>query len=504
MAAPTAAEVDRLLAAWDERLRRMDDNLLALEADPTYRLCEGGRAKLEGLTRERLGPALSGVTALFGDRERLGEVIDRARAVRTSMSALTFWDNDERQAEIATLLLGESIVDAEGPTSLAGRRLLDDGVRVVKVSPDVLLARMSATFDAARDALALVARTWSKIEPKLAESRERLRRIEQDDLASGMAAELDVVRQVLLDVESRVARDPLGAADEVHREVEAPLARVEASLTDARAARGRLDTAVSEARALLSEATRVHGEARRALDAVVAEIALGPGVASLAADDAAVTDLSPWLDRLVAASQRGHVGPAEIGLSRFRDAAAATLGKDRAALTRVATLRERRDELEGRVSARRAQLRARSGDPRLFERLAEAERLLRERPCRLAEATEAVESFEAAMRGLSAAVDAHFRLRSAQGQLTAGGRHVVAAPATHEARVAGVDQHALEREHAVEARRADASIGFIGIRFTLTFRSRSSFASFRASTTVSFFPATSVYSMVIRRRLGSG
>lgn len=315
------------------------------------------------------------------------------------MSALTFWDNDARQTEIAGLLLGESIVDAEGPASLAARRLLDDGTRTVTISPDALLARMSATFDAARDALAAVARTWTKIEPTLAEARERLRRIERDDHAASLAAEVAMVRQLLASVESRVACDPLGAEDEVHREIDAPLARLEAALDGARAAQQRLDAAITEGRALLSEATRAHADARRALDAVIGEIALGPGAHGLAADDAAVTDLSPWLDRLVAAAKKGHTGPAEIGLARFKDAAAAVLGKDRAALTRVATLRERRDELAGRVSARRAQLRARSGvDPRLYEQLAEAERLLRERPCRLAEATEAVDAFELAMR----------------------------------------------------------------------------------------------------------
>jgi len=49
-----------------------------------------------------------------------------------------------------------------------------------------------------------------------------------------------------------------------------------------------------------------------------------------------------------------------------------------------------------------------------------------------------------------------------------------------------------------------AAMGFIGMRLILTGRPRSSFATFFASPGVSLRPATSVYSIVIRRRLGSG
>ena len=83
---PTPLEqIDLLLAAWDERLRRMDENLVALESEAIYQMLAGKagkRAALEGVTRERVDPALDAVTELFENRERLTAVVAKAKEVR--------------------------------------------------------------------------------------------------------------------------------------------------------------------------------------------------------------------------------------------------------------------------------------------------------------------------------------------------------------------------------------------------------------------------------------
>ena len=56
----SADSIDRLLAEWEERLRRVDESLLALEAEPTYQMLAPRaqtRAPLEGETRRGVGPA---------------------------------------------------------------------------------------------------------------------------------------------------------------------------------------------------------------------------------------------------------------------------------------------------------------------------------------------------------------------------------------------------------------------------------------------------------------
>ena len=89
----TLDQIDELLLAWDERLRRMDENLVALESEAIYQILAGKAGKrtaLEGLTKQRVGPALDAVTELFENRERLTAIVETAKEVRGSMSALAF------------------------------------------------------------------------------------------------------------------------------------------------------------------------------------------------------------------------------------------------------------------------------------------------------------------------------------------------------------------------------------------------------------------------------
>jgi hypothetical protein len=61
-------QVDGLLAFWDERLKRVDENLIALESEPTYQVLAGAgvqKAELSGVTRERVVPAPAALGELF-------------------------------------------------------------------------------------------------------------------------------------------------------------------------------------------------------------------------------------------------------------------------------------------------------------------------------------------------------------------------------------------------------------------------------------------------------
>src|SRR5580704_11797966 len=114
--------VDRVLAEWDERLRLVDENLLALEADPTYQmLAPRGSSPLtmEGETLRVVEPALGAMREIFEHRARLTEVLERAREVRASMSGVAFWGNDEKEKRIHELLEGPSIELEQRATPLA-------------------------------------------------------------------------------------------------------------------------------------------------------------------------------------------------------------------------------------------------------------------------------------------------------------------------------------------------------------------------------------------------
>src|SRR5262249_53534943 len=96
--------IDQLLVAWEERLRPVDENLVALEGEPTYQIpatgAGGKRAPLDGVTKTRVYPVLDALGELFEHRERLTEVLERAKEIRESISSLAFWNTDEKLAEI--------------------------------------------------------------------------------------------------------------------------------------------------------------------------------------------------------------------------------------------------------------------------------------------------------------------------------------------------------------------------------------------------------------------
>src|ERR1019366_9432409 len=143
----------------------VDENLIALEGDPTYQMLSGSsgtRAPLEGTTAARVSPALDALAELFEHRGRLTEVLERAREVRESAG---FFDKQQKLAEVELLLNGPSIKMGSKPTPLARRHLLDSAQNDVAVMPEQLLAAMANAFEAARDAVMQVSRAWAALEP---------------------------------------------------------------------------------------------------------------------------------------------------------------------------------------------------------------------------------------------------------------------------------------------------------------------------------------------------
>ena len=120
----TLDEIDIALSDWAERLRRIDDNLIALESDSTYQVLVSVAGKgdgLTGVTAARVKPALDTLAELFEARGKLTDVLDRARAIRATISGLSFWDNADKEAQIERLLLHRSIFMRTTQTPLAAR-----------------------------------------------------------------------------------------------------------------------------------------------------------------------------------------------------------------------------------------------------------------------------------------------------------------------------------------------------------------------------------------------
>src|SRR5262245_54152630 len=127
----TLDDIDRALADWQERLARVDENLIALDGEPTCELLE--KSELEGVTKERVTPALAAMRELFAQRTALNNVLDRARALRASTPR--HWPSARGLAEIEQLLRGPSIKLPPVRTPLAQRGLLTAAQREDAICP---------------------------------------------------------------------------------------------------------------------------------------------------------------------------------------------------------------------------------------------------------------------------------------------------------------------------------------------------------------------------------
>ena len=424
MTLPTPLEqIDELLVAWNERLRRMDENLVALESEAIYQILAGKAGKrpaLEGLTRDRVTPALDAVSELFENRERLQGIVDKAREVRASVSALTFWENDAKLTEIHKLLRGSSIDLGHKVIALGERSLLDQSYQDVLVAPEQLLAEMVQRFGSARTVLLSVSHAWESLDPVMTAIEAEMAALQKlaheahpqeegpgtgpfvgeapKELAELAEAEAELAR-----LRVRVAKDPLGVESGVERGIQPRLAALRARLDAALAARGRVHAALDHARALYQQLGEAHARAVRLVDEARRELE-GPSVERLPSPlaEGIVLGLEGWLHKLEGTVAARRWAPAEIGLTRWREAANEQRTAEASTGAQAEALLGRRGELTGRLSARRAQAaalaaRGKALDPAAEARAREAEALLRRRPVPLDEAARAVEEYEAAI-----------------------------------------------------------------------------------------------------------
>jgi hypothetical protein len=401
-------DIDQLLVAWQERLKRVDDNLLALEAEPTYEMLSGTgaqRAPLDGVTKERVYPALNALSDLFEHRERLTEVLDRAKEIRASVSALTFWNTDEKLHEVKALLHGPSIKLATTPKPLAQRHLLDPAAQDVAVVPEQLLGAMAQAFDVARTAVMEVKRAWETLEPAIEQSEREASGLRMQAAGLGVegavAGELEGIERELAAVRTRIARDPLGVAGSVTGALAPRLADLAARLAKLGALRDRVGGELARAKALVTRLEQTHTAAMRAKQQGPAEVDEASCLPQ-AADGTEIEGLSLWLAKLEGTARAGRWQAAEVGVARWFEAAQAHLAKDRAVKEGYEGLVALRAELQGRLSARRAQAQALAArgtavDASAEEKAREAEGLLKRRPTPLEKAAALVDAYEAAV-----------------------------------------------------------------------------------------------------------
>lgn len=405
----TLDAVDQRLAAWAERLLRMDDNLLALEAEPTFQMLSGTagkRAPLDGITAARVTPALDALAELFEHRQRLTDVLDRAKEIRASVSALAFWERNDKLAEIDRLLDGASVKMSARPTPLSQRGLLDPAAHDVAFVPEALLEAMVRAFDLARDAVTAVARAWKTLEPEI-EHTERevaeLRRVAHELWSDPktVAGELAQLEGELAEARRRVAVDPLGVSGSIERALAPRVIALRQQLQEQKSARDGVSAALRRTLDLQRELSQAHERAKTAVANVRNEFTELPR-AGKPLEEPVLSGLSSWREKLESTAHAGRWSSAQVGLARWIDAATGYVAAERAIGVAVDALISKRTELSGRLSARRAQMQALVARglvpaPDVESHARQAEALLAARPTPLREATAELETYEAAV-----------------------------------------------------------------------------------------------------------
>ena len=412
----TLDEIDIALLAWAERLRLIDDNLLALEADSTYQVLKGeaGRpSDLTGVTAARVKPALDSLTELFESRGKLTDVLDRARAIRASISGLSFWENAEKEAQIERLLFRRSIHLRTTTRPLAARALLANAEQDESVSPEELVTMMVRAFELARDAVISVSQAWSALEPDFARIEAELAhlRAAAESLSENAAlTALSPIEGEIKALRSGFASDPLGVFGNVGTSILPRIAAVRANVLAQLAAFERVSAALSQIDVLRAELVTQNARAKDAHTRATKELSPRPVLqAPLRGEE--IDGIDAWTSKLRSTVKEGRFGPAEIGAGRLRETLSAYIAKDAAIVATLDVLLAERGELAGRVSARRAQLNAlasRSGtgardvEAEIHRLAEETEEALRARPTDLTRARKLANAFEKAVSDIAA------------------------------------------------------------------------------------------------------
>ena len=389
----TLLELDAVLAAWNDRLAAIADNLLELQAEPAYQALAGtaGTAQITGVTAARVRPALAAIPTIYVHFGLLRSAVDRATAIRRTLPAI--FGAEQKIAELQHLLYDRSITLPATDVPLAQRTLLTGTQHSDCVTAEDLLKRMMQSFAQAKDAVLAVSRAWSDLAAELDLTEARMRRL-------GANADAD---RMLAETRGRILTDPLGALDYLARQVGPTLAQAEQKL----AAMEQIEHALRQAHAQWTALLHLHYESLSAAADCAARFAQIPATPL---DPDKLEALRVWLDRLEARRADGSPAALAVGLKNWTATADAYARQAQSICTAYQAARESRRELRGRLDALKAKARVYG----LAELVAlasaaqQAEALLAERPIHLPRVAAAVTGYEQQLTGIA-------RLRTTEG-----------------------------------------------------------------------------------------
>lgn len=393
-------EIDSALAEWNNRLAAIAKNLLELQADSTYQLLTGSggveKLALTGVTAERVEPSLGAMLTIFQHFGLLHEVIDRASTLRAGLPAM--FGGEAKAAEIRRLLGERTIRLPALDVPMDQKTLLSGVARAECFSPDELLAIMSRTFVAARDAVLRVDEAWNEMAAAVEGADAKLARfgVGAEVLGARGAAERARAEAILAGLRGQVGCDPFGALEEFAAGLEPVLGRLAGLAAEAEALHEQMREAWVQVEALGA----AHREAEEAGAEARARI-VGADGGPLPASAEKQEEFRAWLERLERRRAEGLVEAVAVGLRNLRRALDTCLAEERASLAASRGMLDLRAELRGRLEALRAKARAYgvAEDGLVAGAAGAAEALLYARPTDLERAGAAVREYEKRVSG---------------------------------------------------------------------------------------------------------
>jgi hypothetical protein len=353
----TLEEIDQLLLTWNERLRRIDDNLIALEADPAYLtlIGPGERNRYDGASARKLREVQQELSSLFTDQTRLREVIDQARTLRSAIRG-RLWGKDERLATIEGLLLGPSVLRGSEPRPLERRSLLDEVPHARSVTPELLLYEMVQRFENVQDALLSVWRAWQAVEPSVLRVETRLHAIDEAvarlGISPGSVEGLVGLRAEVSRLRTQVSRDPLGATIDLEGRLAPRFQIVEGILASLEARRRKYEEQLHRSREVLTALKKHHDEASARWCSLQGQIELGTAAARFTEATNELAVLSTALNELEAPGAWSN----REALDRWQARAEELRGQVERLDHQSRMLLAAGPEIAGRFVARRAQI----------------------------------------------------------------------------------------------------------------------------------------------------
>ena len=211
----------------------------------------------------------------------------------------------------------------------------------------------------------------------------------------GFLPELAAAREKIGCLRDRIETDPLGVSDDFDREIQAPIARVKATLQQL----AQQHTKVRESLAIAQQQLQQLKEIRAKAEAAFAESqekVVDRSSLKTSLTNEQIDAIAQWLTRLENKYKEGLLNPVSIGLENWNAKVKEYIAAEQAALTANNAPLQLRQELRGRLDALKAKALARglAEDPILSELAEKAKQLLYTRPTPLDKAAELVTLYE--------------------------------------------------------------------------------------------------------------